>query len=268
MENQRYRTLSIRAKHLLEGEEGFDVEFKKSLADVSNEDLVAFANSVAGGTILIGIEEYKASGGRQRGRIIGCSIGDKEKIGIINRAESCIPPIEIDVFVENTNHRPFFRIEISSGGNKPYCTSGGTYKTRGDGRKIPLLPSRLLTMFMESESRDFLNRFRSATTELEKRLNEIMVRLEEVHEAVDFVSSDVVDAQSSTDEATSLAEHAASMTEELDASNNALHEKLDALLNHFDIVNPDIAIQQAQVKYLEEIFSDMVKKPKSKRKAG
>jgi ATP-dependent DNA helicase RecG len=199
MKNQIFRTLSARVKLLLAGEEGFDVDFKRSLSGLENEDLVAFANSARGGTILVGVDEYKESNGRQRGKIVGCPVGDKEKVGIINRAQNCIPPVEIEIFIENTSNRPFFRIEIPSGNNKPYCTPGGTYKTRGDGRNLPLLPSHLLTTFMENESRDFLEKFRSATKELDTRLYSLMGRLEEVHGAVESVSSDVVDAQSSAE---------------------------------------------------------------------
>jgi hypothetical protein len=264
MEKQVYRTLSSRAAHLIACEEGYDVEFKKSLADLSNEDLVAFANSHQGGAILIGAEEARTSNGRQRGKIVGCIVGDRERVSIINRAETCVPPIEIDVFIENERTNPFFRIEIPSGGNKPYCTQSGIYKTRGYGRNLPLLPPRLLSIFIEEESGDFLERFRLATSELENRLESVRVKLSEVQSAVEDVSTQVVDAQTSADESVTQAEMASSVTQDIVDSIPVLHEKLDALLGHFNIPNPDLLAELAFYKFAEDYLSK--NKPTNKKK--
>lgn len=270
MDVKEFRNLTVRAKSLLNAGEGFNIEYKKSLSDLSNEDIVAFANSDSGGTILVGVEEYKTSEGRQRGRIVGCPVGDKEKIGIVSRAENCIPPIKLDIIIENSNKHPFFRIEIQAGSDKPYCTPGGTYKTRGDGHNIPLSPSRLLSIFMENESHDFIQKFRATTRELEIRLEAVLYRLDEVHDSVEFVSSDIADARSVSDEATSTAEQVVEKADEISASSNALHEKLDVLLDHFKIENPDVARQKAEMEFWEKYFSNAEKGQKStkKRKAG
>ena len=61
-----------------------------------------------------------------------------------------------------------FRIEIPSGKEKPYCTAGGTYKIRGDGRTNTLFPGRLLSLFVEKQSELFFDRFREATKEIGK----------------------------------------------------------------------------------------------------
>jgi predicted HTH transcriptional regulator len=97
----------------------------------------------------------------------------------LNRAESCVPPIAVEVIVENGDRKPFFRVEIPSGPNKPYCTAAGTYKIRGNGRTLPLLPSRLLAMFMASENQEFVERFKEATAELERDLADTKARLME-----------------------------------------------------------------------------------------
>src|SRR5262249_10559769 len=130
-----YKTLSQRAKQLLSREEGFEVDFKRALSGLEAEDIVAFANSKAGGAILIGVDESKGADGRQAGIIVGCPVGDYDKRKILDKAHQCVPPVDVTVHVENRSDKAFYRLEIPSGPNKPYCTSGGTYKIRGDGRK-------------------------------------------------------------------------------------------------------------------------------------
>jgi ATP-dependent DNA helicase RecG len=174
-----YGTLSQRAQLLLGRSEGYGLEFKEAIHALEPEDLVAFANSPRGGAVLIGVREFDAENGRQRGEIVGCAVGDLEKLSILNRAESCVPPIAVDIFIENADRKPFFRVEIPSGPNKPYCTAAGTYKMRGNGRTLPLLPSRLLAMFMASENQEFVERFKAATTELERELADTKARLVE-----------------------------------------------------------------------------------------
>lgn len=168
-----FRGISKRAREALARSEGFDVEFKQSLSGLEPEDIVAFANSEDGGMVLVGIEEIRKKAGVSTARVIGCQIGDKAKQTVLSRAQSCTPPVEIEVFVENTRVTPFFRIEIPSGKHKPYCTSGGTYKIRGDGRNKALPPGLLLSMFVEKESHQFLSRFRAAAEDMERELQEI-----------------------------------------------------------------------------------------------
>lgn len=162
--------ISARAQALLDGQENQDVDFKRQLSGLASADLVAFANSPTGGTILIGVDEIVANNGLQRGMVVGCPVGDKEKLIIINKAENCVPPIELEVYVENAASLPFFRIEILPGPDKPYCTRKGIYAIRGDGRTKALLPGRLLSLFMETEAEQFFARFREATGELELSL--------------------------------------------------------------------------------------------------
>ncbi len=173
MERQEYKGVSKRAKALLDGQENYDVDFKRAVSGLESDDMVAFANSRHGGAILIGVDEMEIADGRQRGKIVGCPVGDKEKLSIISRAESCTPPVEVRIVVENAGVLPFYRVEIPSGSEKPYCTSKGTYKIRGDGINQPLTPQRLLTLFVESESHEFIERFQRATQELEQKLGQL-----------------------------------------------------------------------------------------------
>lgn len=132
-----FRTLSQRARQLLAREEGFDVEFKMSLSGLHAEDIVAFANSRAGGAILIGVREVRGADGRQHLEVVGCPVGDSEKLKIVDKAHKCVPPIDLTIYVENRKDRPFYRVEIPSGPNKPYCTSGGDLQHSGGWAEQP-----------------------------------------------------------------------------------------------------------------------------------
>ena len=145
--------------------------------------------------------------GCQRGQVVGCDVGDKERQAILSKAESCNPPIHVEINVENTDDKPFFRIEIPSGKSKPYCTSRGTYVIRGDGRTSALFPDRLLAMFMDSERAKFIDKFREATKELEGGLQEISIKV--------------------TDEMTSLVQRVRLMETEITGSLHQIHESAE-----------------------------------------
>lgn len=187
MAKREFKTVTKRTRQILQGSEGHDVEFKESISGVKSDDLVAFANSAEGGTILIGIRETTTADGHQRGMIIGCDVGDKAKLTLLNRAATCVPPVELELFVENLGDTPFFRVEIPSGRHKPYCTGGGTYKIRGNARTNTLTPSRLLNLFMESESQRFLQRFTAATQQLEHDMDVMQAKLSLIETQVERV---------------------------------------------------------------------------------
>lgn len=185
-----YAGLSEKAEVLLGSQESRELDFKESIGGLAADDLVAFANCASGGTILLGVRENQDEQGRQTAEIIGCEIGDRAKLSILGKAGSCVPPIELFVIVENCEgKKPFLRISIPSGAKKPYSTSGGTYKIRGDARNNPLTPDLLLALFMDTENAQFINRFSQATQELESSLHELKSRLltemEEIYTHVD-----------------------------------------------------------------------------------
>jgi hypothetical protein len=65
IEIREFTGISDNANRLLRHAEGFDVDFKRSLSGLESEDLVSFANSERGGTVLIGVDETKDGRGRQ-----------------------------------------------------------------------------------------------------------------------------------------------------------------------------------------------------------
>jgi len=155
-----FEELSPRTRNLLRGTEGLMVDFKRNPQSVSGDDLVSFANSTKGGTLLLGIDDKEGDNGQQVSHIVGCEISDGMKLLLTNKAFSCFPPVPIEIFIENNATRPFYRVEIASGANKPYCTAGGTYKTREDGRNKVLHPDELLELFVDAASQQFTERFR------------------------------------------------------------------------------------------------------------
>jgi len=165
-----FDVITKRTKQLLDAEENYEIEFKQSVGGLDSADIVAFANSEHGGTILIGVKEDTGEKNRQRGKIIGCDVGDQERLNILSKSNSCIPKVDMEIYVENLKMKPFFRVEIAPGKNKPYCTAGGTYKIRGYGLNEVLDPGRLLSMFLESENDRFLKRFTESTRKLESTL--------------------------------------------------------------------------------------------------
>ncbi len=178
MQKNEYRGLSNRARQLISRPEGLDVDYKRALSGLDATDLIAFANSTHGGSLLIGVDETQSGNGVQKGVVVGCPVDDGERLKIINKAEECVPPVELEIFIENSAHHPFFRIEIPPSRLKPHCTKKGTYMIRGDGRNIALLPDRLLMIFLQTEGEEFLKRFKESTRGMEKHLDQIRQRLE------------------------------------------------------------------------------------------
>lgn len=281
MSKTEYRTLSAKVRRLMAKPEDTEVEFKESLSSLSNEDLVAFANSPLGGSILVGVRESQNSFGRQFGQIVGCKVSDQGRLSILSKAESCVPPVELDIVVENTSRKPFYRVDIPSGTDKPYCTSGARYKIRGNGLNKPLLPSRLLAMFMESEAEDFFVKFRRATENLERELSEIKSRvLVQVNELLDGLTmldskldhtfNIASNTESLADDAMMLSGEAQGYSEESSELLNQIknkrlpdiEKKIDAVLEHFQIEDPVIAqernlVQLKIASLYEEGYRDM-----------
>lgn len=119
--NKRTKGLSPLSRNLLSAGESDQVDFKKVPDGVSQEDLVAFANSDNGGQILVGVVE-EAAGGAQVGGVRGCDVSDSAILQITNKAVTCIPPVSIEITIENLDAQPILRIAIPSSATRPHCT--------------------------------------------------------------------------------------------------------------------------------------------------
>jgi predicted HTH transcriptional regulator len=176
-----FQGISKRARDLLAAGESKNVDYKEQVKGLHAEDLVAFANSEHGGTILVGVREISGHDTKRKGEPIGLAIDDESRLQIMGKALSCSPPIQIEIFVENYGSLPFYRVEIPSGAHKPYATNSGTYKIREDGRNNSLLPEQLLRMFLEREGQEFRLRFSEATGKLDHTLDGAVLFSANVH---------------------------------------------------------------------------------------
>jgi hypothetical protein len=165
-------TVTADTAKLLQAGESDHADFKRGPDGVSAEDLVAFANA-GGGAILAGVDERANDGGAQVGVVVGCDVGDGTILQIANKALGCIPPIAIDVSIENDDGKLFLRIDVPSSVTKPHCTPKGIYCTRAGRRNRALHPTELLKIFLESESRAFAERFEVAAGRITAELGQL-----------------------------------------------------------------------------------------------
>ena len=185
MKSRRYKSISKKSRSLLAEGEGDTVDFKRSPDGLSADDLVSFANSAIGGSILTGVDEQSGVGGAQVGVIVGCDVSDATILQIANKAMSCIPPIAIEIHIENLTDKPFLRVDITSSETKPHCTPKGVYCRRDGSRNRALHPSELLSIFLESEARAFAGKFEAAA----HRINQELGQLEKsLHKSIQSMS--------------------------------------------------------------------------------
>src|ERR1039458_2479588 len=100
-----FQAISDRANRLLSREGDFDVAFKKSISGLESDDFVSFANSAAAGTILIGVHRTRHGNGRPKAALVGCTVGDRERLKILAKASQCVPPVPVSIFVEDYAER-------------------------------------------------------------------------------------------------------------------------------------------------------------------
>lgn len=261
---KEYRRLSRRTRQLLNQPEGREVEFKREVNAVKHKMLIAFANTSTGGTVLVGVEEMTVPDGVQRGRVVGCDVSDSARLQVQNRALSCIPPINVQIYTENIAHRPILRIEVPSGSNKPYCSKSGEYCIRSDGRIRALQPGELLDLFMEREGAQFVARFRHAVGQLEGQVStmdnelrhgvdQMLGDMKRLDQDTNFILNELYGRSRAMGEETeaarrheqSLARRMGQLTKRLEGNQQSLVRrveqldlKLDALLARFSIEDP------------------------------
>lgn len=169
---KRIKSLSKLTRELLAEGESTRSDFKRLPNGISADDLVAFANSEDGGHILAGVDEQLRDNA-QIGVVRGCDVSDGTILQILNKAVSCIPPVSIDVYIENLDDQPILRVEVPSSETKPHCTPKGIYCRRDGARNRPLHPSELLKLFLDSEASAFAERFESAADRITDDLNNL-----------------------------------------------------------------------------------------------
>lgn len=256
--------LSRRAKALLQRPEGVELAFKQSAGALDASDLVAFANSQSGGTILLGVKEERARDGRQIGKVIGYQIGDAARLPVLDKAMSCIPPVPIEICVEHTSAVPFLRLEILSGPDKPYCTNGGTYKIREDGRVRALHPRDLLNLLMEKEARLFEERFRQATSGLIAEMQSTAAAVADLNNTISSEIQDIAStlgwADMKVDDTASDIERTRTLTASVLTQVEESNRRLIALLKHANASDP--IKEQARAQLIDDLTKEFKAKPK------
>lgn len=169
---KRIKNLSKLARELLAEGESVRSDFKRSPEGISADDLVAFANSEAGGQILAGVDEQVVDKA-QIGVVRGCDVSDATVLQVLNKAVSCFPPVSIDIYIENLDDKPILRVEVPPSQTKPHCTPKGVYCRRDGARNRPLHPSELLRLFLDSEASAFAARFEIAAERITKELSDL-----------------------------------------------------------------------------------------------
>lgn len=255
--------MNIRA--LINKEESYDVEFKESISGLKSEDLVAFANSDKGGIILIGVKEDRTLGGRQKGQVIGTKITDGLKLSILDKAQSCRPAVNVQISVEEVDGAYIYKIHITSGTSKPYCTYSGIYKTRGDGRNRALYPTELLELFMEQEKNKFISNFRESTRDLEDILKEtkkgMLEELKSMESSIEDSLKGIYSSASSAEDSSSSVERTVDNIWKILSGSLYLlprsESKINDLLNSLNVVN---SYENIKTNYLEESLLNTYKK--------
>jgi Putative DNA-binding domain len=169
---KRIKELSKLTRELLAEGESVRADFKRLPDGISADDLVAFANSEAGGSILAGVDEQVVDKA-QIGIVRGCNVSDASVLQILNKAVSCIPPVSIDVYIENLDDKPILRVDVPPSQTKPHCTPKGIYCRRDGARNRPLHPSELLRLFLDSEATAFAARFEVAAERIMAELSSL-----------------------------------------------------------------------------------------------
>jgi hypothetical protein len=200
---RRFSGITGNTNKLLADGESERVDFKRTVDGLQTDDLVAFANRSKGGVILLGVTEQSSSDGSQIGVVVGCDITDGALLQIVNKAISCIPPIRIKIFVENTTDKPILRVEVLPSESRPHSTPKGVYCRRDGSRNRPLHPTELLEIFLTNEGRVFAQRFQESAATIVDGLTDLEAtlakRIESIGDQLGWAEYKVGDTEDTVD---------------------------------------------------------------------
>ena len=153
----------------------------------------------------------------------GCDVSDATILQVLNKAVSCIPPVSIDIYIENLDDKPILRVEIPPSQTKPHCTPKGVYCRRDGVRNRPLHPSELLRLFLDSEASAFAARFEVAaeriTDELSKLESSLASSISSMSDQLGWADFQLGDTESTLDRIQGLI---AKLTIDTDNTNSRL----------------------------------------------
>ncbi|WP_282950292.1 ATP-binding protein [Sphingopyxis sp. Geo24] len=214
--------------------EGQLVDFKRTSDGISAEDLVAFANAPEGGTILAGVGEQSVEGA-QVGVILGCDVSDGAVLQILNKAISCLPPVSVDIVVENLGDKPILRIGVPSSSTRPHCTPKGLYCRRDGSRNRALHPGELLEIFLDVEARVFAERFETAASSISEELESLE---DSLSATIRNMSNELGWAQSNLDDTSSTIDTILAYAKRVDDETIDISDRLRALFRQDERDDP------------------------------
>ncbi|MBN8542949.1 MAG: ATP-binding protein [Alphaproteobacteria bacterium] len=203
---KRSQTLTVETKRLLAEGESQTVEFKRNLEAVKVRTLTAIANTPAGGTILVGVDEVDKDG-LKVGKVVGCNLGNQPEESLRNKAKEAKPAIDLDISFENTAGEAVIKITIPPSSKRPHSAPSGEYVVRDGIITRGLDPSELLLIFLAQEQSKFLSNFQAATQSLSEQvvalnqeiLNTAHAIIDEQTTATEEIIASLLDVQSTVE---------------------------------------------------------------------
>lgn len=257
---KRMQFLSDTTRGFLSSGEGQLVDFKRAPDGVSAEDLVAFANAAEGCTILAGVGEQTLDGA-QVGVVIGCDVGDNAILQLLNKAISCLPPVSIDIGIENMADKPILRIAVPPSPTKPHCTPKGVYCRRDGARNRALHPTELLRIFLETEAQVFAERFESAADHIVQEIGNLESSLEST---INNMAAQLGWAESNLDDTSSAIDTVLAYAKRIDGEASDIATRMRALFRQDKREDP---VRDREQKELTEHLVKEISENASLKKA-
>ncbi|GHT62591.1 ArsR family transcriptional regulator [Bacteroidia bacterium] len=145
--------------------EGYNVDFKLKVPSKVKElsqDVCAFANS-EGGYILIGIDNND--------RIVGTAIDNSKRSAIQDAIRDISPVIKIDMYAVDVEGKTVWVMDVPSGKDKPYVTSGAIYIREGCNSQ-KLTTAEEIRNFFQSSNRIYFDAVPCPRYDIEQELDE------------------------------------------------------------------------------------------------
>ncbi|MBY5431663.1 helix-turn-helix domain-containing protein [Rhizobium leguminosarum] len=160
------------------------------------------------------------------GVVRGCDVSDSAILQITNKAVTCIPPVSIEISIENMGSVPILTITIPASETRPHCTARGVYSRRDGSRNRPLHPSELLGIFLDREARTFAQRFEAAADRITDDISNLESSLDD---SIKNMANQLGWAESQLDDSESNISTILSMVNRIDDATDNLNLRMRRL---------------------------------------
>lgn len=172
---KRIDSLKIEILKQIKKGESVTCDFKTN-ENIEQEDIISFANA-NGGKIVLGVKENKKD---NKFEVVGIVFDDKVRCSLSSKIDGCSPKIKYqieDILIEN---KTVVVITIDEGIEKPYMTSGGTFKVRVGTSNRPISQTELSDMVIKREIEQFTGHYNKIKEEIKVDLEDIKGKFDEV----------------------------------------------------------------------------------------